>query len=163
MDLDKEMKKLEEEMKTEEADKKSKRRAKAEAAAAAVPKKQSNPLLEFVMGFLLLGGGLYWIFNSFVVSFSWGSIWGSMGIGAPLATGLMLVPLFIGIGLAFFIEKKTLPGIVIALGVLIILITLITSVRFRPVTASLWQYVLMFGMVAAGAGLLAKSLFKKSE
>ena len=162
MDLDKEMKKLEEEMKTEEADKKSKRRAKAEAAAA-VPKKQSNPLLEFVMGFLLLGGGLYWIFNSFVVSFSWGSIWGSMGIGAALATGLMLVPLFIGIGLAFFMEKKTIPGIVIALGILIILITLITSVRFRLVTGYLWQCVLMLGMVDAGEGLLAKSLFKKSE
>ncbi len=159
MDIDKEIKKLEEEVKTADEDKKSKRRAKAAAAAV---KKPSNPLLEFFVGFLLLGGGLYWIFNSFIVTFSWGSLWGGLGISSGIATGLMLVPLLIGIGLAFFMEKKTVPGIVISLGVLIILITLITSVRFRPISATLWQYVLMFGMTAAGAGLLAKSLFKKN-
>ncbi|MGN0631508.1 MAG: hypothetical protein ACI4JN_09300 [Ruminococcus sp.] len=159
MDIDKEMKKMEEEVKAE----KDKKSAKKAASAAAVPKKQSNPLLEFIIGFLLTGGGIYWVLNSFVVSFSWGSMWSGFGISAPLATGLMLIPLLVGIGLAFFMEKKTFPGIVIALGILIILVTLLTSVRFRPLSASLWQYVVMFGMIAAGAGLLAKSLFKKSE
>lgn len=159
MDIDKEMKKMEEEMKAE----KDKKSSKKSGSAYAVPKKRSNPLLEFVIGFLLTGGGIYWVLNSFVVSFSWGSLWGGFGISAPLATGLMLIPLLVGIGLAFFMEKKTFPGIVIALGILIILITLLTSVRFRPLSASLWQYVVMFGMIAAGAGLLAKSLFKKSE
>lgn len=159
MDIDKEMKKMEEEMKAE----KDKKSSKKTYNSAAVPKKQSNPLLEFVIGFLLTGGGIYWVLNSFVVSFSWGSLWGGFGISAPLATGLMLIPLLVGIGLAFFMEKKTFPGIVIALGILIILVTLLTSVRFRPLSASLWQYVVMFGMIAAGAGLLAKSLFKKSE
>lgn len=160
MDINKEMKKMEDEIKAEK-DKKSGK--KAEYTAAAVPKKHSNPLSEFVIGFLLTGGGIYWVLNSFVVSFSWGSLWGGFGISAPLATGLMLIPLLVGIGFAFFMEKKTFPGIVIALGILIILVTLLTSVRFRPLSASLWQYVVMFGMIAAGVGLLAKSLFKKSE
>lgn len=159
MDIDKEMKKMEEEVKAE----KNKKNAKGKADAVYIPKKKSNPLLEFVIGFLLTGGGIYWVLNSFVVSFSWGSIWSGFGINTALATGLMLIPLLVGIGLAFFMEKKTLPGIVIALGLLIIFITLLTSVRFRPLSASLWQYVVMFGMIAAGAGLLAKSLFKKSE
>ncbi len=159
MDIDKEMKKMEEEIKFE----KDKKNAAGKSNKAYASKKKSNPLLEFVVGFLLLGGGIYWVLNSFVVSFSWGSIWSSFGMSASLATGLMLIPLLIGIGLAFFMEKKTFPGIVIALGILIILATLLTSVRFRPISASLWQYVVMFGMVAAGAGLLAKSLFKKSE
>ncbi|MBQ8687385.1 MAG: hypothetical protein IJ512_02400 [Ruminococcus sp.] len=163
MNLDEEMKKLEGQVKSEEDSRKAKKKARAEAAAAAAPPKKSNPLLEFVVGFILLGAGIYWVLNSFVVTFSWGSLWGSFGISAGLATGLMLIPLFIGIGLAFFMEKKLIPGLVIGLGVLIILVTLLTSVRFRPMTASLWQYVVMFGMIAAGAGLLAKSLFKKSE
>ena len=160
MNLDEELKKLEGEVKSEEGSRKAKK--KAYAAAAAAPKK-SNPLLEFVVGFILLGAGIYWVLNSFVVTFTWGSLWGGFDISAGLATGLMLIPLFIGIGLAFFMEKKLIPGLVIGLGVLIILVTLLTSVRFRPMTASLWQYVVMFGMIAAGAGLLAKSLFKKSE
>ncbi len=158
MDIDKEMKKLEDEIKSE----KKKAHTEATVAEASATKKSSNPLLDFCLGFLLLGGGLYWIFNSFIVTFAWGSLWSGFGINASLTTGLMLVPLLIGLGLAFFMEKKTIPGIVIALGILIILITLITSVRFRPLSTTLWQYVLMFGMVAAGAGLLAKSLFKKS-
>ena len=41
----------------------------------------------------------------------------------------------------------------VAIGLLAILVTLLTSVRFRPITASLWQYVVMFGMIAAGCGL----------
>lgn len=160
MDIDKEMKALENEIKSE----KEKKKAHAEAATPNAPaaKKSSNSLLDFCLGFLLLGGGLYWIFNSFIVTFAWSSLWSGFGMSAGLSTGLMLVPLLIGLGLAFFMEKKTIPGIVIALGILIILITLITSVRFRPLSTTLWQYILMFGMVAAGAGLLAKSLFKKN-
>lgn len=161
MDIDKELQKMEDEMKAHEKGVRDGRRARAASAEASARK--SNPLLEFVVGFLLLGVSIYWILNSFEVRFVWGSIWTGMGISASMVTGLMLVPLLIGIGLAFFMKKKTIPGIVIALGILIILITLLTSVRFAPMRATLWQYVLMFGMFAAGAGLLAKSLFTKSE
>ncbi len=157
MNLDDEMKKLEAEMKAEDV--KRSKKASSEAAAPVKTKKKSNPLLEFVVGFILLGAGIYWVLNSFVVTFSWGSLWSGFGISAGLATGLMQIPLFVGIGLAFFMEKKVVPGIVIGMGLLIILVTLLTSVRFRPMSASLWQYVVMFGMIAAGAGLLAKSLF----
>lgn len=164
MNLDDKMKKLEDEVKSEEEGRKQKRKSRAVISeAAAEPRKKSNPLLEFVVGFILLGAGIYWVLNSFIVTFTWGSLWTGFGIHAGLATGLMLIPLFIGIGLAFFMEKKVVPGIVIGTGILIILVTLLTSVRFRPISASLWQYVVMFGMIAAGAGLLAKSLFKKGE
>lgn len=39
----------------------------------------------------------------------------------------------------------------------------LTSVRFRPVSASLWQYVVMFGMIAAGCGLVARGLLKSRD
>ena len=163
MNLDEKMKQLEDEVKNEEDGKQKQKARRTQAEAIAQPKKKSNPLLEFVVGFILLGAGIYWVLNSFIVTFTWGSLWTGMGIHAGLATGLMLIPLFVGIGLAFFMEKKVVPGIVIGMGLLIVLVTLLTSVRFRPISASLWQYVVMFGMIAAGAGLLAKSLFKKSE
>jgi len=162
MDIDEEMKKMEDEIKAEKQKNKNKKTTSS-TYSPSVEKKKTNPLLEFLIGFVMLGGGIYWVLNSFVVSFSWGSIWSSFGMSPALSTGLMLIPLFVGIGIAFFMEKKALPGAVIALGVLIILITLLTSVRFRPLSASLWQYIVMFGMIAAGTGLLAKSLFKKSE
>ena len=84
-------------------------------------------------------------------------------MSTSLATGLMLVPLLIGIGLLFFLDHKWIGWVVVAIGVLAILVTLLTSVRFRPVSASLWQYVVMFGMVAAGAGLVTRGLLKSRD
>ena len=114
------------------------------------------------MGFLLFGGGLYWVFNSFEVSSSWGSgYWGIGSLRMPMGT--MLIPLLIGIGLCFFLEKKAIGGFVCALGVLIILISLITSISFHAIRGTLFTYTLMFGMVAAGAALLIKVLFKPNN
>lgn len=157
-DIDAKLKKLEEQMKSE---KKSASSNASYGKTDDVSPKEKHPLAEFLIGLVLLGVGIYWILNSFVVSFSWGSFWSGIGIGTPLATGLMLVPLLIGIGLAFFMKHKWVAGVVIAIGLLIILVTLLTSVRFRPISASLWQYILMFGMVAAGLGLTAKGLLRK--
>lgn len=124
--------------------------------------KASNELLQFFMGFLLFGGGLYWVFNSFTVSSTWGSgYWGIGGFRMPMGT--MLIPLLIGIGLCFFLERKAIGGFVCALGVLVILISLITSISFHAVSGTLYTYILMFGMVAAGAALLIRVLFKPNS
>lgn len=126
------------------------------------PGKAQNELLQFFMGFLLFGGGLYWVFNSFTVSSTWG--YGYWGIGSfRMPMGTMLIPLLVGIGLLFFFEKKAIGGFVCALGVLIILISLITSLSFHATSGTLYTYILMFGMVAAGAALLIKVLFKPSS
>ena len=77
--------------------------------------------------------------------------------------GLVLLPLLIGIGLLFFLDRKWVGWVVVAIGLLAILGTLLTSVRFRPITASLWQYVVMFGMIAAGCGLVARGLLKSRD
>ena len=124
--------------------------------------KAQNELLMFFMGFLLFGGGLYWVFNSFTVSSTWGAgYWGFAGFRMPMGT--MLIPLLVGIGLLFFFEKKAIGGFVCALGVLIILISLITSLSFHATSGTLYTYILMFGMVAAGAALLIRVLFKPNN
>lgn len=119
-----------------------------------------NELLQFFLGFLLFGGGVFWALNSFTVTSTWGSgYWGLFGMRLP--AGVMLIPLLIGIALLFFMKKKIVGGMVSALGILIILISLLTSLQFHAVRGSLYVYVLMFGMIAAGAGLLVRVLFKK--
>ena len=126
------------------------------------PGKASNELMQFFMGFLLFGGGLFWVFNSFEVTSTWGhGYWGIGNFRMPMGT--MLIPLLVGIGLTFFLDKKWIGGFVCALGVLIILISLITSISFHAIHGTLYTYVLMFGMVAAGAGLLIKVLFKPNS
>ena len=155
-DTEKQLKALEEAVRQEQetGGKTAKKHRESSSAAA----KESHPLASFLIGLVLLGAGIFWVLNSFVVSFSWGSLWGGFGMNTSLATGLMLVPLLIGIGLLFFLDRKWIGWVVLA-----ILVTLLTSVRFRPVSASLWQYVVMFGMIAAGCGLVARGLLKSRD
>lgn len=156
-DTEKQLKALEEAVWQEQETAKKHRESSSAAA------KESHPLASFLIGLVLLGAGIFWVLNSFVVSFSWGSLWGGFGMNTSLATGLMLVPLLIGIGLLFFLDRKWIGWVVTAIGLLAILVTLLTSVRFRPVSASLWQYVVMFGMIAAGCGLVARGLLKSRD
>ena len=141
---EKQLKEMEEQMRREQASQKQEKQGRSAKPYAV--KKESHPLASFLIGLVLLGAGIYWVLNSFVVSFSWGSLWGGFGMNTSLATGLMLVPLLIGIGLLFFLDRKWIGWVVVAIGLLAILVTLLTSVRFRPITASLWQYVVMFGI-----------------
>ena len=163
-DIDKELAKLESEVKSNSkidtapvSDIKN-----TKSSGGNVSGSSNNELLQFFIGFLLFGGGIYWMLNSFTVSSSWGGgYWSLFGMRMPM--GVMLIPLLVGIGLLFFCDKKVIGGCVAALGLLVIVISLLTSIEFHAVRSSLYVYVLMFGMIAAGAGLLIKTLFKKRD
>ena len=126
-------------------------------SAALVPGEAEHELLQFFLGFIMLGGGIFWAMNMFEVRWSFGWRIGSWDMTA----GVMLVPLLIGIFLLFLLDKKVIGGAITALGVVIIIIAMINSVSFHAKSASLWVYVLMFGLIFAGAGLVAKVLFQK--
>lgn len=149
-DTDKELEKLRKELEE----------LKAESKGEDPKSGEGNELLQFFVGFLLFGGGVYWALNSFTVSSTWGSgYWSLFGLRMP--AGVMLLPLLLGIGLMFFMKKKAVGGMITALGGFVILISLISSLQFHAVRASLYVYLLMFGMIAAGAGLMIRVLFKK--
>ena len=117
-----------------------------------------NELLQFFLGVILLGVGLFLLSNRVMVSSSWYS-W-SFG-GFNLSSGLITVPLIIGIIWYFCNPKSIIPKIIITLGVIFIVATIIMSIRIYFVTTSMYEYILIIGMAAAGAGLLLKTLFKK--
>ena len=91
------------------------------------------------------------------------SSWYAWRIGEfSLSSGTITIPLIIGIIWYFFDTKSIIPKIVITLSVIFIVISIIMSVRINFVTTSMFDYILIFGMAAAGSGLLLKTLFKKS-
>lgn len=117
-----------------------------------------NELLQFFLGIILLGLGLFLLSKRVMVSSNW-YVW---RIGNfDLSSGLVTVPLIIGIIWYFFDSKSIIPKIIITLGVVFIVATIIMSIRIYFVTTSMYEYVLIIGMAAAGAGLLLKTLFKK--
>lgn len=125
------------------------------------PKKRSeNELLQFFIGIVLIGVGLFMLSKRVMVHSSW-YIW-RIG-GFDLSSGTVTIPLIIGIIWYFFNNKSIVPKILIVLGIIFIVATIIMSVRINFVTTSMFDYILIFGMTAAGSGLLLKTLFKKRD
>lgn len=119
-----------------------------------------NELLQFFIGVILLGAGLFMLSKRVMVHSSW-YVW-RIG-GWDLSSGTVTIPLIIGIIWYFFNSRSVMPKIIITLSIIFIVISIIMSVRINFVTTSLFDYVLIFGMAAAGSGLLLKTLFKKRD
>lgn len=117
-----------------------------------------NELLQFFIGIILLGAGLFMLSKRVMVHSSWYS-WRIGGFN--LSSGTITIPLIIGIIYYFYNPKSIVAKIIITLSVVFIVISIIMSVRINFVTTSMFDYVLIFGMAAAGSGLLLKTLFKK--
>lgn len=123
-------------------------------------KKSGNDLLFFVLGVLLLAAGLFMLSKRVVVHSSWYT-W-RLG-GFDLASGTVVIPLIIGIIWYFVKPKSKIAKWIITLGLLFIVITIIMSVRINFVATSLFDYILILTMAAAGSGLLLRTVFKNKE
>lgn len=126
--------------------------------------KTKNDLLMFFIGLILLGAGLFWLFQRTSVAtvgiFSGGLLFGNITI----PTGVVLLPLIIGIILLFFLEDKRIFGwIVTAIGLVIVILSILMSVRITLEKTSLFEFVCIFGFIAAGTGLLLRTLFRKRD
>ena len=117
----------------------------------------SKKSMTFVLGVLCLGGGLFLIGQAVSVSTMWGR---GLQLGNyNLPTGLVILPLLIGIGMLFYNHKGKAWKIVTGLGVLFILLAVIMSIQITVRRISLFDFILMFGSTVAGIGLLLRFWF----
>lgn len=124
------------------------------------PTSSGGGITQFFVGLVLLVAGLFMFSNQVVVH----SGWGMLRIGTfNIASGVVTIPLIIGVVWQFFNPKSIFPKIIMVLGGVIIIAAVIMSVRidFRP--TSFFVYIIMFAMIAAGAGLIMRVLFKKDK
>lgn len=117
--------------------------------------KKDTSLRDLVLGVLFFFGGVYIIFQNTQVMATWGFYVGRFHI----SSGMVIIPLLIGIIWKAINPESLYPSIVIGFGILCILITIIMGVRIHFTTSSLFDYVMMFGLTAIGLGFLIKSLF----
>lgn len=123
-----------------------------------------NDLLRFFIGLVLLAGGLFMIFNNLVVTSSWGTRGyifhiGSMGI----PNGMVMLPVIVGIGMLCLMKRKIFGWIVIAIGITIVLLSVLLSTHIHWRSTSAYIFIIMFGMTAAGAGLVLRELFRSRD
>ncbi len=113
---------------------------------------------QFFFGVLLAGIGTYLVLSQVQVTSSWGHLWGYNSFG------LSVVPMLIGVGMLFYNGKSVVGWVLTILGFGIILAGILMNmdIYFRP--TSLYNTLFMLAMLAAGLGLIARSLKpRKSE
>jgi len=122
--------------------------------------KNENTLLNFFISLIMLSVGIYLITqNTQVVT-----LWHTWSIGSfRLPSGLITIPFLISIIMLFFNSKSIWGWMLFVIGLIIILITIIMSVSIIFRSTSLYNYLLMFGLTAAGFGLLLRTLFAKKK
>ncbi|HEZ7987189.1 MAG TPA: hypothetical protein RWO09_09720 [Ruminococcus sp.] len=122
----------------------------------------SKDLRNFFLGLLMLGGGLFMIFQNIVVTSSWGFGGHFLRIGSfDLPNGMIMLPLISGIFMLFMMNKKIFGWVVLSIGILIVLLSVLLTTHITWRRTSAYLFVIMFGLVAAGGGLLIRVLFKK--
>jgi hypothetical protein len=110
---------------------------------------------EFLIGLALLIAGGYLFLDNVVVS---GNFWSLFGFSGFSSFGLMLIPFFIGVALLFF-SGRSIVGWLLTGGSLVAIVVGVISqlhVFFKP--TSLLNTLGMFVLMAAGVGLLVRSL-----
>src|SRR5207245_43838 len=111
----------------------------------------------FFLGLALAALGGYLVLNQVQVSSSF-NFFGLWGWNRPAGFGLTMLPLLIGIGVLFFDGKSKIGWILSAGGLLTILAAVLMSLSSSWTPTSLFNTLLMFGMLARGLGLIARSL-----
>jgi uncharacterized protein len=111
----------------------------------------------FLGGLAMMVAGGYLLLQQVQVH---SGFWGWFG---PNTFGLTLVPLLVGIGFLFFDGKSLVGWFLTGAGALIIVAGIIANLQiwFRP--TSLYNTLMMLGLLAGGIGLVARSLKAKPE
>jgi len=106
----------------------------------------------FLAGTAMLVAGGYLLLARVTVTSGYWAFWGYN------AFGLSLVPLLVGIGVLFFNGRSLVGWLLTAAGALIIVVGIVANlhVYFQP--TSLFDTLLMLGLLAGGLGLVARSL-----
>lgn len=121
---------------------------------------EGNPLMELIIGIALLGAGLFMLSKRVMVHTGWYT-W---RIGSfSLSSGTVVIPLIIGIIWYFYNPKSIISKVIIGLGALFIVLSVIMSVSINFVATSMYDYILILGMIGAGFGLLLRNLSRKKK
>jgi hypothetical protein len=106
----------------------------------------------FLAGSAMVVAGGYLLLTRVTVSSGLWMLWGYN------AFGLSLVPLLVGIGILFFDGRSLIGWVLAAAGALIILVGIIANLHVYFMPTSLFDTLLILGLLAGGLGLVARSL-----
>ncbi len=116
-------------------------------------------LLLLLLGMGMVVGGLYLLFSQLKVSSMWGANLTFFGVikgGVP--SGVIIIPLIIGVFLMVVFPKSIWPKILSGLSVLIIILAVIESVKITYEATDFFTFLMMILLIFIGAGLCLRIL-----
>jgi len=106
----------------------------------------------FIFGVGLAAAGAYLLTTRVMVTTGGWRLWGYNSFG------LSLIPFLIGLGLLFYNGRSIAGKLLTFLGVVIIFAGIISNLNIYFQSTSLFETLLMLGMMAAGIGLIARAI-----
>ena len=119
-------------------------------------KKRRNPLAQFMIGMVMLAAGLYWFLSNVTVMTHFGFQLWNFRVGA----GLIVVPFIAGIIWLFVNVDSFGAKLLTALGIVVILASIIANIQFIFRATSLYAYLIMLILIFGGAALVGQVLFR---
>jgi len=116
----------------------------------------------FLGGVALIIAGLYFFMDSvYVTTGQYGALSGMIGKGRKgmetTSMGVIFLPFLIGVGVLFYDSTKKLGWWLAGLGLMMLVVEMVSRIHFRMEIKSS-TFLLMFGLIAAGAGLTTRGL-----
>jgi hypothetical protein len=111
-------------------------------------------LLHFVIGLGLVIVGGYLLMARVTVHGGYWSFFGSYGS----SFGITLIPVMLGIGMLFYDGASKFGWFLFIAGLLVIVAGIIANLQIHFQGTSLFNTLLLFGLLASGIGLILRSL-----
>lgn len=123
---------------------------------------EKGDALTFFVGLVVFCVGAFMIFKNTDVhtSFRFG---GWLNFMNNFPTGVVLLPLIIGVMILFFSDNSILGWLFVIVGLAIILVGILMGLEITFRRTDLFTTIMMYGMTAAGVGLILKGLYGKSR
>lgn len=118
--------------------------------------KKASDYIEFYMGIVLIVSGIFFLLSKAVVHSGFGA-WSIAGMN--ISSGLVIIPLMIGIIWLVNNPKSILARLITIAGSIFIIASIIINIRITFTTTSMFDYVIMMLLIAGGIGLVLKSIF----
>ena len=118
---------------------------------------------EFLIGLIMMCGGIYMLFNSIMVTSDFGlgmRMYGFSAFGGAynVTSGMVMIPFMFGVGIIFYNSRNAI-GWLLALGSLVALVFgVIASIRFSFRAMSAFDLIVILVLSVGGLGLFLKSL-----
>jgi hypothetical protein len=115
---------------------------------------------KFLLGLMMMCGGFYLLLNGIAVTSNFGFGTRLFGYGSSfgMTSGMVMIPLMIGVGMVFY-NAKNLLGWLLALGSLTALIVgVISSVQFNLRSMTAFELIVILVLAIGGLGLFLASL-----